>query len=154
MSAVFTGARADVDDPVGRADGVLVVFDDDQRVAEVAEAGEGLDQPAVVTLVETDRRLVEDVQDAGETGPDLRRETDALCLAAGQRPGRTRQRQIFQADVEQEADAGLYFLENAAGDRGLTLVEMEVVEEVGAFGDRQRTDLGDRLRAVLGGGSG
>ena len=36
LAAVLTGAGADVDDPVGVADGVLVVLDHDQRVAEVA----------------------------------------------------------------------------------------------------------------------
>ena len=34
LAAVLAGARADVDDPVGGLDGVLVVLDDDQRVAE------------------------------------------------------------------------------------------------------------------------
>ena len=37
LAAVLAGAGADVDDPVGGADGVLVVLDDDERVAEVAE---------------------------------------------------------------------------------------------------------------------
>jgi hypothetical protein len=47
---------------------------------------EGLDQPAVVALVQPDRRLVEHVQHAREPGADLRREADALRLAAGERP--------------------------------------------------------------------
>jgi len=35
VAAVLPCARADVDDPVGRGDGVLVVLDDDERVAQV-----------------------------------------------------------------------------------------------------------------------
>src|SRR5262249_33713850 len=38
MAAVFARAGSDVDDPVGGTDGVLVVFDNDQCVAEVLEA--------------------------------------------------------------------------------------------------------------------
>ena len=34
-AAVLAGRRADVDHPVGMRDGVLVVLDDDQRVAEI-----------------------------------------------------------------------------------------------------------------------
>ena len=36
LAAPLAGAGADVDDPVGGADGVLIVFDDDQGVAEIA----------------------------------------------------------------------------------------------------------------------
>ena len=37
LAAVLAGAGPDVDDPVGGLDGVLVVLDDDQGVAEVLE---------------------------------------------------------------------------------------------------------------------
>ena len=38
LAAVLARARPDVDDVVGDADGLLVVLDDDHRVAEVAQA--------------------------------------------------------------------------------------------------------------------
>src|SRR6185312_10084392 len=53
----LTGPGADVHDPVGRADRVLVVLDHDQRVAQLAQPDQRLDQPAVVPLVQPDRRL-------------------------------------------------------------------------------------------------
>ena len=88
LAAVLAGAGADVDDPVGGADGVLVVLDDDQGVAEVLEPDQRLDEALVVALVEADRRLVEDVEDADQAGADLGGEPDALGLAAGQRARR------------------------------------------------------------------
>ena len=78
----------DVDDVVGDADRLLVVLDDDDGVAEVAQAHERVDQPLVVALVQPDRRLVEHVEHADEAAPDLRREADALRLAAGERARR------------------------------------------------------------------
>ena len=54
LAAVLAGAGADVDDPVGGADGVLVVLDDDQGVAEVAQPDQRLDEPVVVALVQPD----------------------------------------------------------------------------------------------------
>ena len=87
LAAVLARARADVDDPVGGADGVLVVLDDDQGVAQVAQPDQRLDQPVVVALVQADRRLVEDVEHADEPGADLGGQPDALRLAAGQRAG-------------------------------------------------------------------
>src|ERR687890_372525 len=59
-----SGPGPDVDHPVGDPDGVLVVLDHDQRVAEVLQPQQRLDQPVVVALVQPDRRLVEDGQHA------------------------------------------------------------------------------------------
>ena len=61
------------------------MLDDEHRVADVAEPLERVDQLAVVALVEPDRRLVEDVEDADELRADLRRQPQPLRLAAGQR---------------------------------------------------------------------
>ena len=78
-------AGADVDDVVGGAHGVLVVLDDDQRVAEVAQAAERREQLVVVALVQSDGGFVEDIQHAHEARADLRGEADALRLTAGER---------------------------------------------------------------------
>jgi len=67
-------SRPHVDEPVGAAHHLLVVLDDKDGVADVAEAPERVDQSRVVALVEADRRLVEDVEDADELRADLRRE--------------------------------------------------------------------------------
>ena len=85
LAAVLPRRRADVDDVVGLDHRGLVVLDDDQRVAEVAQPHERVEQPPVVALVQPDRRLVEDVQHADEPAADLRREPDALGLPAGER---------------------------------------------------------------------
>ncbi len=71
LATVLAGAGTDVDDPVGHPDGVLVVLDDDQGVAELLEAHQRLDEPLVVALVQADGRLVEHVEHADQAGPDL-----------------------------------------------------------------------------------
>ncbi len=105
-AAVFAGAGAHVHHMVGRFDGLLVVLHHDHRVAEVAQFRQRLQQPRVVALVQADGGLVQHVHDAGETGADLRGQTDALCLAAGQGLGRAVQGQIVEADIDEEGDAG------------------------------------------------
>jgi hypothetical protein len=82
------------------------VLDDDHRVADVAQVLERLQQAVVVALVQADRRLVEHVHDAGQPGTDLRGQADALRLAAGQRFRRAVERQVVEADVDQELQAG------------------------------------------------
>ena len=64
LTAQLSGPGADIDDPVGRADGVLVVLDDDERVAQIPQSLESLDKTGVVALVQADTGLVQDVEDA------------------------------------------------------------------------------------------
>jgi hypothetical protein len=113
FAAMDAGAGAHVDDVVGGADGVFVMLDDEDGVAEIAEALEGDEQAVVVALVEADRRLVEDVEDARQAGADLAGEADALALAAGQGAGGAVEVQIFEADIVEEAERSLISLRMA-----------------------------------------
>ena len=142
--------RTDVDDPVGGADGVLVVLDDDERVAQVLEANERLDEPVVVALVQADRRLVEDVQHADEPGADLRGETDALRLTAGERPGRAVEAEVVEADVEEEAKPLVDLLEHPLADLALAVRHLQAAQVVGGIPDAEGADLGDVLGSGLG----
>ena len=62
------------------------------------------------------RRLVQHVEHADQAGADLGGQPDPLRLAAGQRAGRPVERQVVQADVEQEAEPGVDLLEHPLGD--------------------------------------
>ena len=135
LTAVLAGARPDVHHPVGRLDGVLVVLDDDEGVAQVAQPGQGTHQPMVVPLVQPDRRLVEHVQHSDQAGSDLGRQPDPLRLAARESAGRPVQRQVVQPHVEQEPEPGLHLLEHGARDHRLAVPKLEVAEELGTVGD-------------------
>ena len=66
MTAEDAGSGAEIDDGVAAAHGFLVVFDDEERVALVAEGDERVEEGGVVARVETDGGFVEDVEDPGE----------------------------------------------------------------------------------------
>src|ERR687893_1710745 len=55
-----------VHDVIRRPDRLLIVLDDDERVPEVPQPYEGVQQPPVVSLVQPDGGLVEDVENAHE----------------------------------------------------------------------------------------
>src|SRR4051812_6210370 len=124
LTAVLPCARSDVDDPVSRVDRLLVVLDDDQRVAHVAESDQRLDEAAVVPLVQTDRRLVEDVENADQTGSDLRREPDPLRLTTRERGSGPVERQVVETDVDEEPQPLVDLLEHSLGDVLLARVEL------------------------------
>src|SRR5207302_6445801 len=112
---------------VGGADRLLVMLDHEHGVAEAAEAFQRLQQAVVVLLVEADRGLVEDVEDAREAAADLRGEADALALAAAERAAGAVEVEVVETDIVEEAQALVDFLEDDLGDfvlrRGELLVQ-------------------------------
>ena len=121
LAAVLARPGPDVHDPVGGPDRLLVVLHDEHGVAEVAQPGQGRDELGVVALVEPDRGLVEDVQDAHQRRPDLGRQADPLGLAARQRHARPVEGQVVQPDVDEEPEPRDDLLEELVGDRPLAL---------------------------------
>ena len=117
VATVLAGAGPDIDDPVGRAHHVFVVLDDDQRIADVAQALQRLDQSRIVALMQTDARLVEDVEHTHQARADLGREPDALGFAAGKGVGRSFQRQVVESDIDQEAEPLADFLQDLPRDQ-------------------------------------
>ncbi len=116
-------ARADVDQVVGGTHHRLVVLYDDHRVADVAQVDQRTDQARVVGRMQADGRLVADVEHAHQAGADLGREANALRLAAGERRGAAVQRQVVEADFDEEVEAGANLLEHLVGDGLLARVE-------------------------------
>ena len=153
MPAMDPGARPHIDDPVGGADRLLVVLDDDDGVAEVAQPLQGREQAPVVALVQADRRLVEHIEDPGQPGADLRGQPDALALAAGERAGGARQGQVFEPDILQKAETLVDLLQDALSD--LALARGQLGADAGkpgaGLGDRHRRDLADVLAGDLDG---
>ena len=59
--------------------------------------------------MQADRRLVEDVEHADQPAADLAGQADPLRFAAGERRRGAVERQVVEADVEQESRAGRGF---------------------------------------------
>ena len=145
--AVEPRARTEVDHPVGRPDRLLVVLDHDDGVADVAHRDQRVDQLAVVALVEADRGFVEDVEHAHQLRADLRRELDALRLAARERRRAAGEVEVPDPDVVEEAQPVLDLLEDLSGDLPLARGQLQVLEEGDDVGDRLGGDLVDRAAA-------
>ncbi len=149
-------AGAKIEHIVGVADGFFVVLDDEHRVAQVAELFQRLDQAIVVALVQADGGLVEHVQNAAQARADLRGETNALALAAGERGGIAVERKVVEADGAKKFQPLRNLAADALGDQRLALGELQIdggreraIERKGGeVGDGKPADLdGQRLRA-------
>ena len=63
---------------IGHFYGFAVVFDYDDRVAQIAQIAEGVDEFAIIARVQANAGFVEDVENADEAGSDLGSETNTL----------------------------------------------------------------------------
>ena len=97
--------------------------------------------------MQADRRLVENVHDAGEARAHLAREPDALRFAAGQRFGAAIEREIVEAHVDQEFQAVADFLDDLVGHFGAPAGDVERAEHLLRVADREVRDLRQAVRA-------
>src|SRR3970040_1974798 len=82
--------------------------------------------------MKTDRRLVEDVTDAPKVGSKLRRQADALRLAAGKRIGAAVEGEVGKTHFREESETLLNLAHNFSSERSLpfrpVIVEMRPVK--------------------------
>ena len=128
-------------------------------IAEVAQTLEGIEETAVVALMEADAGFVQDVQDAHQARPDLGSQAYPLPLASRERGRGPVEGEVLEPHVSEETQALADLLQHAAGDLRVSLREGEGVEELPRrldgeadhVGDGAPRDLhGQRLRAQPG----
>ena len=144
MAAGRPSARPHVNEVVRRANRVLVVLDDENGVAERLEAAQRAEQALVVALMQADARLVEHVEHARQPRADLRREPDALALAAGERGAAAGEGEVVEAHVHEELQALLDLAQDAPGDL------LALGRELGEHAREPRARAGDGQVAGLG----
>ena len=145
-AAVRAGSGPEVHDIVGLPDRILVVLDDDDGIAEIAQVDQRVEQALIVALMQADGGLVQDVHDADQPRADLAREADALRLAARERVGAAVEGEIAEPDVREEAQPIADLLDDLHGDLAAPARKLQRLEERHRPGDRERGDLGQALR--------
>src|SRR5438105_1574569 len=113
---MHTSAGAQVQNIIGVADGVGIVFDHEHRVAEIAQAFQRAEQAIVVALMQPNAWLIQNIKDSNQASADLGGQTYPLGLATAQCAALAAKRQITQADILQKAQACSNFLDDFTGD--------------------------------------
>src|SRR5262245_10011663 len=93
--------------------------------------------------MQTDRRLVEDVQDAGEPAAELRGEANALRFAAAQRIGGAIETEVAETYALQEAESQAELLERRLRDLGIAPLKLQPRDGLARFRHGERKDVGD-----------
>ena len=96
LSAVDPRTRSDIHDVIALEHRLLIVLNDYDAVAHIAQIFKCGYQLPVVALMQTDARLVKHVKHADKRRAYLRCESDALRLAARKRSRLARKIEIFE----------------------------------------------------------
>ena len=101
---MYARCRTDIHNVVRCTHRIFIMLHDDQRISQILEVHQGAKQLIIVSLVQSDAWLIENIGNTNESRTDLCCKADSLCLASGKCSGRTRQSQIFQSHFLQETD--------------------------------------------------
>ena len=87
--------------------------------------------------MQSDARLIEDVEHPHQARADLGRQADALALAAGERRRRAGERQIAEPHALQEAKTRADLLQNLLGDQQFLFAQRQTLDKFQRLDDRQ-----------------
>src|SRR5438093_1176247 len=88
---------------VGRENHLPVMFHDDHRVAGYGQVAQDRGERGGVAGMQTNRRLIQDIQRTDQPSPKLIRQGDPLGLSAGESAGLTGESQVGEANPNEKA---------------------------------------------------
>ena len=104
-----------------------------------------MDQTGRVARVQANGRLVQHIERTHQPRTQRRGELNALRLAAGERRGKSVERDVFEADRIQKTQPLANLFKNRAGDLLLHLREPKRIKEFLGLRNGERRDLADIL---------
>jgi hypothetical protein len=57
------------------------MLDDNKRITKITQPQQRIEEFAIITLMQTNARFIENIHHANQPGANLRSEADALCFA-------------------------------------------------------------------------
>ena len=81
---MLTGAWTDIHNPVRFQHGILIMLNDDQRIAQISQILQRLQQLVIVSLMQTDTRFIQNVSYSNKPGSYLCCQSNTLCFTTGQ----------------------------------------------------------------------
>src|SRR5262249_45986843 len=124
VATSVAGAGAKVHNKIRAANRILIMIDDQYRIAQIAQTFERTEQAFVVACVEADAGLIEHIKNTAQPRADLRGEANALRFAARKGRGGAIEAQIAEPNSEQKLDSLGYFFERTRRDFLLPRCEM------------------------------
>src|SRR5438067_10130359 len=135
---------------IGRANCFLVVLDHDHGVTEIAQPPQCGEEPRVVSLMQSDAGLIENIKNASQTRTNLGGQSDSLRFAAGKRAALAIEREIIEPDLHEKLQTRIDLSNDIRHDVALLFREVEPPDVVRGRVDRQLAKLVNVQFAPLG----
>ncbi len=71
LATVNACSGSDIDDIVSRKDGILVMFNHDNRITEVAQMTQRIEKTRIIALMQANGRFIQNIQHARKPRTDL-----------------------------------------------------------------------------------
>ena len=123
---MLPGTGTDIHNTVRCTHGVLIMFHHDQGITQITQMTEGIQQFIIISLMQTDTWLIQNIGNTHQTGTDLGSQTDTLSLSAGQGCCGTGEGQIIQSHIHQKSDSCPDFFQNLTADHLLCLGQFQM----------------------------
>ena len=149
LPAVLPGARSKIENAVGGTHDVGIVLNHQDRVSQVAQIMQDIDEPVSVARVQSDGRFVEDIERADQPRAQRSRQLNTLRLTAGKSGRKAVQCEIFQPYIIEKPEPLAKFLQQLVCNVGFLRTQFELVEEARRILDRHRANLADVAAADL-----
>src|SRR5258708_6219563 len=143
LAAEFARAGTEIDDAIRGLDGIGIVFDDQNRVPQIAKRLENIDEPLRVARMEADGRFVQHVEGANEMRTERRCELDPLRFSAGERGGQPVEREVIEAHFIQKLQPRSNLFQNSVRDFQVPFGELQLGKESARFFNGELAHLGD-----------
>src|ERR1035437_4799426 len=130
---------------IGGAEHIGVVLNHNNRIAQVAQLFEDVDEARRVAGVQADGRLVEHIERAHQLRTERGGQLDALRLAAGERGGKAVEGNVFEADRIEKTQPLANLVQDWPGNLLLHRREFERAKEFLCLGNGERGGLADVL---------
>ena len=123
---MLPGTGTDIHNTVRCTHSVLIMFHHDQGITQITQMTEGIQQFIIISLMQTDTWLIQNIGNTHQTGTDLGSQTDTLSLSAGQGCCGTGEGQIIQSHIHQKSDSCPDFFQNLTADHLLCLGQFQM----------------------------
>lgn len=142
-ATALASTRANVDDVIGSANGVLVVLDHHQGVALLAEFVQGVQQNLVVARMQANRGLIQHIAHPLQIAAQLGGQANALGLAARQGRRATVQREVAQTHLFEKLKSALDFWHQITRNFSIATRQAQLFNPMPHLGHRQTGNVRD-----------
>lgn len=129
LAPVDAGSRTEVDDMVGRAHGVLVMFDDEKRVTAISQISKNLQKFLIVARMKPDGRFIENVENTLKVRAELSCQSNALGFSPRESWGGAVEIEVIEAYFTKEGKALKDLGLNIPDDGGFASREFDLGEK-------------------------